>query len=140
MAKDVVEFITDPRFVRRRHERKTIDAMVRMYCRGHGHERPDGAPTCADCGALREYAMRRLERCVFGDAKPACSNCVVHCYRADMRERVREVMRWSGPRMLLRHPVLAVRHLIDERRPAPSLPKRARRDPAKAAAPQSPRD
>jgi hypothetical protein len=84
--------------------------------------------------------MRRLERCVFGDAKPACSNCVVHCYRADMRERVREVMRWSGPRMLLRHPVLAVRHLIDERRPAPSLPKRARRDQAKAAAPQATRD
>jgi hypothetical protein len=136
VEKQVVEFITDPQFVRRRHEQKTIDAMVRMYCRGHRHQRPDGAAICADCAALREYATRRLERCVFGDAKPACSNCVVHCYRADMRERVREVMRWSGPRMLLRHPVLAVRHLIDERRPAPSLPKRARRERAKPATPQ----
>jgi hypothetical protein len=136
MERKVVEFVTDPRFVRRRHQQKTIDAMVRMYCRGHGHERAAGAPTCAACGALRDYASRRLERCLFGDAKPACSHCVVHCYRADMRERVREVMRWAGPRMLLRHPLLAVRHLIDERRPAPRLPRRARRAAADAATPR----
>ena len=140
MEKQVVEFVTDPRFVRRRHQQKTIDVMVRMYCHGHGHERAAGASTCAECGALRDYATRRLERCLFGDAKPACANCVVHCYRADMRERIREVMRWSGPRMLLRHPVLAVRHLIDERRPAPSLPRRARRKPAEAAAPHGTAD
>jgi len=103
-----------------------------MYCHGHGHERAAGAPLCADCAELREYAARRLARCVFGDAKPACANCVVHCYRADMRERVREMMRWSGPRMLLRHPVLAILHLIDERRPAPRLPERARHERAAA--------
>lgn len=77
---------------------------------------------CAECAALAGYARRRLERCVFGDAKPTCANCVVHCYRADMRERVREMMRWAGPRMLLRHPVLAIRHMIDGRRPALLLP------------------
>jgi hypothetical protein len=135
VAKRTVEFTTDPRFVRRRREQKTVDAMLRMYCRGHGHSRDAGALLCADCGALREYAARRLERCLFGDAKPACSNCVVHCYRPDMRERVREVMRWAGPRMLLRHPVLAVLHLIDERRPAPRRPERAPREPAREAAP-----
>lgn len=128
MAKRIVEFTTDPRFDRRRREQRTIDAMLRMYCRGHAHERAEGAPLCTECAALREYAARRLERCLFGDAKPACANCVVHCYRADMRERVREMMRWSGPRMLLRHPVLAILHLIDEHRPAPRLPERARRE------------
>jgi len=46
----------------------------------------------------------------------------VHCYNAEMRERVRVMMRWSGPRMLLRHPVIAILHMIDGRRPAPRLP------------------
>ena len=116
----VTEFITDKRFVRRARELKTIEAMVRLYCRGHDH--PERAPLCAECAALFEYATRRLERCVFGDAKPTCTNCVVHCYSAQMRERVRMIMKWAGPRMSLRHPVLALYHLIDGRRPAPMLP------------------
>lgn len=116
----LVEFTTDPRYVRRAREQRTIEAMVRLYCRGHGH--PGRAPLCADCAALLEYATRRLERCVFGDAKPACTNCVVHCYNAEMRERIRLVMRWAGPRMMLRHPILAYFHVRDKRRPAPSLP------------------
>lgn len=135
MAKHIVEFTTDPRFVRRRREQKTIDAMLGMYCRGHGHVRPEGAPLCAECGVLRDYAARRLERCIFGDAKPACANCLVHCYRDDMRERVRDVMRWSGPRMLMRHPVLAILHLMDESRPAPRLPERKERGSAAEPAP-----
>ena len=116
----IIEFITDKRFVRRARALKTIETMVRMYCRGHRHE--GRAPLCSDCGTLFEYATRRLERCVFGDAKPTCANCVVHCYRADMREKMRVVMRWAGPRMMLRHPVMGIAHLIDERRPVPTLP------------------
>lgn len=121
----IVEFTSDKRFVRRARALETMETMVRMYCRAHHH--PDGEPLCAECAALFEYARRRLERCVFGDAKPTCARCVVHCYKADMRERMRVVMRWSGPRMLLRHPVMGIVHLIDERRPVPMLPaKKAR--------------
>ena len=116
----IIEFTTDKRFVRRARALKTIETMVRMYCRGHRHE--GRAPLCSDCGALFEYATRRLQRCVFGDAKPTCANCVVHCYRADMREQMRVVMRWAGPRMMLRHPIMGIAHLIDERRPVPTLP------------------
>jgi hypothetical protein len=101
---------------RRRRERKTLQAMMRMYCRGH-----HGQALCMECSALARYAERRLERCVFGDAKPTCANCSVHCYKAAMRERMRAVMRWSGPRMLLRHPLLAVLHMLDGRRPAAVL-------------------
>ena len=119
MPKQFVEFTTDKRFRRRKRELKTIETMVRMYCRAHHQE---GAPLCSECAALFEYAARRLERCVFGDAKPSCANCVVHCYKADMREQIRVVMRWAGPRMMLRHPVMAIGHLIAERRPVPTLP------------------
>jgi hypothetical protein len=102
---------------RRAREFKTIAAMLRMYCRAHH----GAAALCAECAELHDYARRRLERCVFGEAKPTCAKCTVHCYKASMRERVRVVMRWAGPRMLWRHPVLAVRHMIDERLPAPPL-------------------
>ena len=120
MRHTVIEFTTDKRFVRRARELKTIEAMLRLYCRGHGHA--NRAPLCSACSALLEYATRRLERCVFGDAKPTCTNCVVHCYSADMRGQVRIVMRWAGPRMLLRHPILGILHKLDGCRPAPLLP------------------
>jgi hypothetical protein len=106
-------------FVRRAREFKTVAIMLRMYCRAH--HRPTDAPLCRDCTELGNYARRRIERCVFGDDKPTCANCTVHCYKAVMRERVRQVMRWAGPRMLWRHPVLAVWHLLDGRRPAPAM-------------------
>lgn len=120
MKPQVISFVTDKRFVRRRRELATIEAMARMYCRHHH----GGPGLCRECKELHDYARRRLERCVFGDAKPTCANCTVHCYRADMREKVRAMMRWSGPRMLLRHPVVAILHMIDGRRPAPRLPEK----------------
>ena len=122
MLHPVTEFTTDKRFIRRARELRTIEAMMRMYCRGHRHRREAGAHLCAECDALFDYAKRRLERCVFGDAKPTCANCVVHCYTPDMRAQVRAMMRWAGPRMLLRHPVLGILHKLDGRRPAPKLP------------------
>ena len=122
MPNQIIEFTTDKRFVRRARELKTIEAMLRMYCRAHGHQ--PRAPLCASCRELHEYASRRLERCVFGDAKPTCTNCLVHCYSAEMREQVRVVMRWAGPRMLLRHPILGILHILDGRRPSPRLPQK----------------
>jgi hypothetical protein len=118
--------------VRRERERRTVEAMVLMYCRHHHR----GAAPCTECAALLDYSNRRLERCLFGDAKPTCANCVVHCYRAEMRERIREVMRWAGPRMLWRHPVLGVRHLLDGRRPAPMLPSKSRPKTVAACGPE----
>ncbi|GAP15638.1 nitrous oxide-stimulated promoter [Longilinea arvoryzae] len=108
---------------RLRRERVTIDQMIALYCREQ-HASPDGL--CPDCVSLQEYTHQRLEKCVFGAEKPTCANCPVHCYRADMRAKVREVMRYAGPRMLLRHPVLTVRHLLDGRRAAPKLIRRAK--------------
>ncbi len=95
-------------------EWKTIQLMIGIWCRNRHGER-DGL--CVDCEALRLYAEKRLEKCPFAQEKPTCVMCPVHCYEATMRERVREVMRYAGPRMLLRHPVLAIRHLRDEKRP-----------------------
>lgn len=119
---------------RLRREWRTLDAMIAITCRGRGHERPaEGRRAlCPACAELRAYAEQRLLRCPFGETKPTCNHCRVHCYRPEMRERVREVMRYAGPKMLLRHPVLALLHLVvDDRRPAPERPIR-RREPTVA--------
>jgi hypothetical protein len=110
------------RFPRLARELATMRAMARIYCRDHHGSK---AELCADCADLMAYATRRLDRCVFGEAKPTCANCTVHCYTATMRERVRAMMRYAGPRMLSRHPVLALAHIIDGRRKVPELPRKA---------------
>jgi hypothetical protein len=92
-------------------EQKTVEAMIRLYCRAnHG-----AVHLCAECAGLLEYAGQRLRRCPYGQQKPTCLHCVIHCYRPEMKERIRKVMRYAGPRIMFRHPLLAMRHLIDER-------------------------
>ena len=95
---------------RLKREQRTMDAMIVLYCRAHHGPHQ---PRCEDCASLREYTVQRLARCHFGAAKPTCVNCPIHCYSPQRREQVREVMRFTGPRMLLRHPILAVLHLLD---------------------------
>ena len=110
---------------RMEREQKTVETMIRLYCVDH---HGGSGELCADCEALRAYASERLDRCAFQDDKPPCSKCPVHCYRTSMREKIQEVMRYAGPRMLTRHPVQAVRHLVDERKkPGPTVEEAARR-------------
>ncbi|ASV73279.1 hypothetical protein THTE_0677 [Thermogutta terrifontis] len=91
-------------------ERRTIEAMIRIFCRKrHGQK-----TLCPECQELLTYAMCRLDRCPFGENKTTCVRCPVHCYKPDMRELVRQVMRFSGPWMLLYHPYLTFRHYLDE--------------------------
>lgn len=116
-------------------EQRTINAMLDIYCRDlHGGR----AGLCDACTRLRDYAHRRLETCPFQEDKPVCNRCTVHCYSQSMRERIREVMRYAGPRMPWRHPWLALLHLLDKLRAAPRLRARARRSaPPPVATPDS---
>src|SRR3990172_10543750 len=96
--------------------------MIGIYCRDHHGA---GQELCASCRELAAYAADRLDRCPFGADKPTCANCKVHCYRPEMRDRVKILMRYAGPRMLLQHPVLTVMHTwVDARREAPEKPPR----------------
>lgn len=98
---------------KRQREKRVVEAMIALYCRKkHGGR----GGLCPDCAALLEYARQRSEACPFMETKTFCSNCKVHCYRPEMRQKIRQVMRFAGPRMLLVHPVLAVRHLIESRK------------------------
>lgn len=94
-------------------EKKVVRKMIVIYCEAN-HKPVSGL--CEECSALENYAMKRLENCPFGENKPTCESCAIHCYKNDMRQKIKEVMRFAGPRMLFRHPVDAIRHLIKEYR------------------------
>jgi Nitrous oxide-stimulated promoter len=98
-------------------DRRTVRAMLHLYCHGV-HGVPRGA-FCPACEALAAYADFRLSKCPFGEAKTTCRECPIHCYRPVERAAMKQVMHYAGPRMLLWHPWLAVRHLWLERKGAP---------------------
>jgi hypothetical protein len=96
----------------REREIQTVRKMIGIYCCGH---HGGGKMLCEECRALSSYAEQRVEKCPFGAAKPVCSRCPIHCYKPRMKARIGQVMRYSGPKMIYRHPVLALRHLIAKR-------------------------
>lgn len=98
---------------KREREKRMVSQMIALYCRKKHHTRGD---LCPQCAALDAYARMRSDLCPFMETKTFCSNCRVHCYRPDMRARIREVMRFCGPRMILHHPVAAIRHVVETRK------------------------
>ena len=98
---------------KRLREKRVAEEMIRLYCRRqHGTQ----GGLCGECAALLEYSRHRSDCCPFMENKTFCSNCRVHCYKPEMREKIRAVMRFSGPRMLFSHPVMAVRHVVESKR------------------------
>lgn len=96
---------------KRAREKTVVLHMIEAYCRGkHGTRRDE---LCTECTQLAEYAEARISRCPFMATKTFCSRCHVHCYAPEKLQAIKDVMRYAGPRMLLRHPVLVVRHGLD---------------------------
>jgi len=92
----------------------TISKMVDIYCGDH-HNRD---VLCENCQEFMDYAEVRLQKCPYGEDKPTCANCPIHCYKPARREQARQIMRYAGPRMLLRHPLLTIAHKLDGLRKA----------------------
>lgn len=96
---------------KRAREERVVKEMITLYCRHH-----HGSALCPDCEELIAYAQQRSEKCPFMETKTFCSNCRVHCYDPAHRARIRSVMRYSGPRMLFHHPLLAIAHVIETKK------------------------
>jgi len=100
-----------PQKKRLARERLTMTKMVGIYCSAH-HD-GSGNILCTECREFLDYAEVRLLKCPYGEDKPTCANCPVHCYKPAQRAQAKEIMRYAGPRMLLRHPFLAISHQLD---------------------------
>ena len=98
---------------KREKEKRIVGEMIKLYCKKQ-HKVKKGL--CPECQALKKYAELRSDKCPFMENKTFCSNCKVHCYKKEMREKIRQVMRFSGPRMIFHHPVMAINHLIQSKK------------------------
>ena len=94
---------------KREKEKKMVSQMIALYCKKQHHTK---AGLCEECAALDNYARERSDKCPFMETKTFCSNCKVHCYNPMMRQQIRQVMRFSGPRMIFYHPIAAMHHMI----------------------------
>jgi predicted amidophosphoribosyltransferase len=97
-------------------ERRTVEVMIDLQCHDR-HGTSNGL--CPECDALRDYARERLKMCPYQEGKTTCAKCPTHCYKPAMREQIRAVMRYAGPRMPVRHPLMTVQHMLDGRRKEP---------------------
>lgn len=99
--------------LKQEREKAIVYEMIVLYCRKKHKTKKD---LCEACAKLNEYARLRSDKCPFKETKTFCSNCKVHCYKPEMREQIRTVMRFAGPRMIFTHPVMAVRHVIESKK------------------------
>jgi len=97
-----------------RREKRTIDKMVHIYCKGNHKTKRN--QLCAECSEFLSYAFIRLDKCPFQEEKSTCGKCLVHCYQPQMREKAKKIMRYSGPRMFLHSPRLALHHIFNGRK------------------------
>ena len=104
----------------------TVTRMVEIYCSAH-HGHSDGM-LCEECSEFLNYAAERLQKCPYGEDKPTCAKCPIHCYKPERKAQARKIMRYSGPRMLLRHPLLVIAHKLDGLRKARHPRELARED------------
>lgn len=88
--------------------------MVNVYCKGHHDIK--GNQLCDECNQFLEYAFMRLNKCPFQEEKSTCGKCLVHCYQPEMREKAKRIMRYAGPRLIYRSPILAIHHVFDGRK------------------------
>ena len=77
---------------------EVLQAFIKNYCRQKHLKKgakPGASGLCPACHDLLAYALKRTEKCGL-DPKPRCKKCPVHCYKPEMRERIKEVMKFSG--------------------------------------------
>ena len=97
---------------KREKEQIVVEQMIKLYCKKNHNDRLKENGLCKECMELAEYAKQRSAKCPFMENKTFCNNCKVHCYKPQMREKIKKVMRFSGPRMLFYHPFMAVWHVV----------------------------
>ena len=79
---------------KREKEKQIVDLMIHLYCRKKHKTVEKHHGLCEECEKLRDYAAMRVDKCPFMETKTFCSNCRVHCYKPQMREEIRNVMRF----------------------------------------------
>ncbi|MBU2591009.1 MAG: nitrous oxide-stimulated promoter family protein [Nitrospinae bacterium] len=82
-----------------------IGEMIGIYCRGKHSDIKNSGNLCKECASLLEYAEGKLRKCPYQEEKPSCKDCSIHCYSREYRVTIRDVMKYSGWRFMVRPPL-----------------------------------
>lgn len=101
---------------RKKYEANVIRVMIGIYCRKKHKEMAKNSENnlCDKCQNLLYYCDKKIDNCPLGENKTTCETCKIHCYTKKYQEEVKKVMRFSGPRMMFYHPIMAIRHLANK--------------------------
>ena len=92
-----------------KHDEAVVRFMIGIYCNRQHHTKK--RQLCPECEALAVYTVQRTEHCPRTEEKTFCSSCPIHCYKPEMRAKIKAVMKFSGPRMMLYGPSLCFKHI-----------------------------
>ena len=87
-------------------EKAIVEKMIRLYCR----HKEGNKTLCSDCKEIIDYAHKRLDNCKYGERKTSCKRCPIHCYKPEMKVKIKSIMRYSGPRIFFYHPLITIKH------------------------------
>ena len=93
---------------KRDREKKVISEMVKLYCRKNHKKRE----LCDECRDVLNYSLNRIDNCKYMYTKTFCSNCKKPCYSPKMKEKIKQIMKFSGLRILFHHPLLVISHML----------------------------
>lgn len=98
------------------HDLRTLALFINLYCRYKHADAPREAVhmkthdvdaiarkpvvLCEECTKLLVHAFTKRTHCPM-HPKPACKHCPSHCYHPTYRAKIRQVMKFSGKKMLL---------------------------------------
>ena len=102
--------------------------FIEVYCHDHHSEQTDSdlsflkkidlkeltnspPQLCPECQKLLAHALVKRTTCPM-DPKPTCKHCTKHCYHPRYRQQTREVMKYSGRKLVMRGRIDYLIHLL----------------------------
>jgi hypothetical protein len=93
-------------------QEKLVKEMILLYCNKNHNTKNE---LCESCSELFGYVQKRLKYCPYGDKKPVCFNCKIHCYRKEYKDRIKDVMKFSGPKIMFHNPIAGIKYLFKKK-------------------------
>jgi len=93
-----------------KREKIVVEKTVKLYCKGRHASR---ICLCNECKDLLSYVKERIDKCIYNENKTVCSKCKLYCYKRSVKEMMKRITKYSSPRMVLWHPIITLRYIID---------------------------
>ena len=113
-------------------EKANIKKTFAVYC--HKEHDTSGDKLCPKCTALLATVLMKMNRCPYGITKPICDRCESPCFSKSQNIEFRKIMTANQKSMLLRHPIMTIKHKLASMGVDYALKERAKKEQQKVEA------